>query len=70
MAATRERLEAEIRAQLTLLSSGHMLFGTPATEMMNRITENILDAADEYTYAELGLLTPAERRHILFEGTS
>ena len=47
-----------------------VLFGTPATEMMNRITENILDAADEYTYAELGLLTPAERRHILFEGTS
>jgi len=25
---------------------------------------------DEYTSAEIGLLTPAERRHILFEGTS
>jgi len=70
MAATRERLEAVIRAQLTLLSSGHMLFGNEATQMMNQITENILHEVDEYTLAEVGLLTPAERRHLLFVATS
>ena len=37
---------------------------------MNDATDAILREVDEYTSAEIGLLTPAERRHILFEGTS
>ena len=73
MAATRERLEAVIRAQLTAawqLGAGvdHGRLGH--TGLMNRATEEILREVDEYTMAEVGLLTPAERRHILFEATS
>ena len=71
MAATRERLEAVIRVELThlvgkTLGSGYL----PPTAAMNHSTETILREVDEYTSAELGLLTPAERRHILFEATS
>jgi len=69
MAATRERLEAVIRAQLTRAigeATGH----TGPTEAMNRATRVILHEVDEYTTAEVGLLTPAERRHVLLGGTS
>ena len=70
MAATRERLEAVIRAQITRCASNALTAGVPSTGIMNRATEEILREVDEYTTAEVGLLTPAERRHILFEGTS
>ena len=70
MAATRERLEAVIRAQLTRVTANALTAGVPSTGIMNRAVEEILREVDEYTSAELGLLTPAERRHILFEGTS
>jgi chorismate mutase len=70
MAATRERLEAVIRRQLTVAIAGATTADVGTTEAMNRATQRILREVDEYTHAELGLLTPAERRHILFEGTS
>ena len=70
MAATRERLEAVIRAQLTRVTANALTAGVPSTGIMNRAVEEILREVDEYTSAEIGLLTPAERRHILFEGTS
>jgi len=70
MAATRERLEAVIRAQITRCVSNAITAGVPSTGIMNRATEEILREVDEYTTAEVGLLTPAERRHILFEATS
>jgi len=66
MAATRERLEAVIRAQITRC----IRFALDGTEAMNDATDAILREVDEYTSAELGLLTPAERRHILFEAGS
>jgi hypothetical protein len=70
MAATRERLEAVIRAQLTRVTANALTAGVPSTGIMNRAVEEILREVDEYTSAEIGLLTPAERRHILFEATS
>ena len=70
MAATRERLEAVIRAQLTRVTANALTAGVPSTGIMNRAVEEILREVDEYTSAELGLITPAERRHILFEATS
>jgi hypothetical protein len=70
MAATRERLEAVIRTQLTRVTTNALTAGVPSTGIMNRAAEEILAEVDEYTHAELGLLTPAERRHVLFEGTS
>jgi hypothetical protein len=69
MAATRERLEAVIRAQLTIAMGDATPHGDWTTAM-NHATAQILREVDEYTHAELGLLTPAERRHVLFEGTS
>jgi len=71
MAATRERLEAVIRTELThligkTLGSGYL----PTTAAMNAATETILAEVDKYTSAEVGLLTPAERRAVLFEATS
>ena len=69
MAATRERLEAVIRAQITRCVC-LALDGYVPTEAMNDATDAILREVDEYTSAEIGLLTPAERRHILFEATS
>jgi hypothetical protein len=70
MAATRERLEAVIRRELSTAIRGALTHPGPSTGFMNRATEAILREVDEYTFAELGLVTPAERRHILFEGTS
>ena len=70
MAATRERLEAVIRAQLTRVTANALTAGVPSTGIMNRAVEEILREVDEYTSAEIGLLTPAERRHILFEAGS
>ena len=69
MAATRERLEAVIREQLSRVIAADPV---PAswTDVMNRATETILAEADKYTSAEVGLLTPAERRAVLFEATS
>ena len=70
MAATRERLEAVIRQQITRCVANAITSGVPSTGIMNRATEEILHEVDEYTTAEVGLLTPAERRHVLLEGTS
>jgi hypothetical protein len=70
MAATRERLEAVIRTQLTRVTGNALTAGVPSTGIMNRATEAILREVDEYVYAEIGTLTPAERRRILLDGTS
>ena len=70
MAATRERLEAVIRYQLTRIAAAWQDAPGQRTEIMNRATETILREVDDYTMAEVGLLTPAERRHILYEATS
>jgi hypothetical protein len=65
MAATRERLEAVIREQLTRAVANALTSGVPSTGMMNRATETILAEVDEYAGAEVGLLTPAERRRVI-----
>jgi len=70
MAATRERLEAVIRQQLARSVAEAMVPACDCTRSQNRAVETILHEVDEYTTAEVGLLTPAERRHVLLEGTS
>jgi hypothetical protein len=65
MAATRDGLEAVIREQLTRCIANALTSGVPSTGIMNRATETILGAADEYATAEVGLLTPAERRRVI-----
>jgi hypothetical protein len=69
VSATRERLEAVIRAELTLVMASACT-GMPYTAVMNRATETILREVDEYTDAEVGLLTPAERRRVIEEAAS
>ena len=72
MSATRDRLEAVIRVQLSWVA-GVTREGAPMeriTAVMNQVTETLLREVDEYTTAEVGLLTPAERRAVLYEATS
>jgi hypothetical protein len=69
MAATRERLEAVIREQLTRCAANALQSGVPSTGMFNRAVETILGAVDEYVTAEVGLLTPAERRRVIEEAS-
>jgi hypothetical protein len=70
MAATREALEAVIREQLSHVAISAVAAGVPLTSAMNQAAETILSATDEYVTAEVGLLTPAERRQILSRETS
>ena len=72
MAATREHLEARIRQQLGRIAQQPRQAAHPltSTALLNSVTESILAEVDEYASAELGLITPAERRHILLEATS
>jgi len=71
MPATRDCVEAVIRQQLTrIVRVTRLLGGTPATATLNEAVDVILAAVDDHTMAEVGLLTPAERRHVLYEATS
>jgi hypothetical protein len=59
MAATRERLESVIWHELTAMICNKITQG--------EFVDAVLRAVDEYAYAEIGLLTPAERRRALEE---
>ncbi len=65
MAATREQLEAVVREQLTRCVANALTSAVVSTGMMNRAVETILAEVDEYADAEVGLLTPAERRRVI-----
>ncbi len=66
MAATREALEAAVRAQLTrVVAMTLQVDDVPPAGTLNRAAETILAAVDEYADAEVGLLTPAERRRVI-----
>lgn len=66
MTATREGLEAVVREQLTRVIARTLNeIDVPSVGFLNQTVETILNAADEYTSAEVGLLTPAERRRVL-----
>jgi hypothetical protein len=67
MAATREGLEALINIYFTRVAPCQC---ADHRQALAEAVQAILREVDEYTSAEIGLLTPAERRHILFEGTS
>lgn len=63
MAATREDLEAVIWARAPELLCADKNCAQAAMD-------DILSAVDEYTTAEVGLLTPAERRQVLHRETA
>jgi hypothetical protein len=60
----RDQLEATVRRQLTRIAATFMQVGI-VTAILNEATDTILAAADTYASAEVGLLTPAERRAVL-----